>query len=170
MIYSIQSPTRAAANRRRLIVPRELWDQTWLGLRSRGRGKVESAAIWGGKRDDVSETAEAVYFLDDLAGHFQHRGYHYVPPKALARLFAQLQRDGRVIVADIHTHPTAWVDLSELDKEHPIEFRPGLHALVLPSYAIPAPSLRLSGVHEYEGDGQWRTLSRKEKQAVIMFV
>ena len=169
MTCSTQPITKAEPNNKRIVVPNEVWVQTWLGLQKRGKGKVESAAVWGGKRDDLSEIVEAVYFLDDLVGRFQHRGYHFVPPEALAQLFAQLQRDRRVIVADIHTHPTGWVGLSALDKSHPIEFRPGLHAIVLPSYAQSTPSLSLAGVHEYEGGGKWRILTDKMKEAVFTF-
>ena len=74
------------------MIPRELWAQTWSGLRDRGHGKVESAAVWSGKREGLTEIVESVYFLDDLGGRIQRRGYHFVPPEALALLFAQLQR------------------------------------------------------------------------------
>jgi hypothetical protein len=63
-----------------------------------------------------------------------------------------------VIIADIHTHPTDWVDLSDTDAAHPIEYRPGLLALVLPFFARRKPGLRGVGVHEYLGNGQWRRL------------
>jgi hypothetical protein len=169
MIYLIRSIIRGAPSRK-IVIPEKIWVQTWLGLRVRGRGKVESAAIWGGKRDALTETVEAVYFLDDLAGRVQFSGYHRVPEKALAQFFSQLQRDRRVIVGDIHTHPTRWVDLSDLDKDNPIEFRKGLYAIVLPSYAIPEPSLTLAGVHEYKGNGRWRALSQRAKRKLFTFV
>jgi hypothetical protein len=155
---------------KKIVVPHKIWAETWLGLRARGHGKTESAAIWGGKRDSSAETVEAVYFLDDLPGRVQFSGYHRVPEKALELLFNQLQRDRRVIVGDIHTHPGDWVDLSALDKNNPIEFRKGLHAIVLPTYALPEPSLSIAGVHEYKGGGRWRILSQRAKKKVITLI
>lgn len=158
-----------AASDKKIVIPEELWMQTWLGLRARGLGKVESAAIWGGRRDSLTETVEAVYFLDDYIGRLQRSGYHRVSVGALAELFAQLQRDRRVIVGDVHTHPSDWVGLSALDQENPIEYRKGLYAVVLPSYGRPSPSLSLAGVHVYEGDGCWRMLPQRTKKRIFVF-
>jgi hypothetical protein len=96
---------------------------------------------------------EAVYFLDDYAGGEQCRGYHRVPVEALTEFFATLQQQRQVIIADIHTHPGNWVGLSALDEDNPIEYRVGLPAIVLPSFALPRPSLSISGVHIYKGNG-----------------
>ena len=169
MISLIRSIIKGVPDKK-LFVPEKIWTETWLGLRSRGRGEVESAAIWAGKREAATETAEAVYFLDDLAGHVQDSGYHRVPEEALAELFGRLQRDKRVIVADVHTHPSEWVGLSGLDKRNPIEFRKGLYALVLPSYAMPKPSLNPVGMHEYLGNGKWRTLSKRAKKKTLLII
>jgi hypothetical protein len=168
MIYLIRSIIWGAPSKT-LLVPEKIWVQTWLGLRKRGRGKVESAAIWGGRREGSTEIVEAVYFLDDLAAHIQFSGYHKIPARALAELFNKLRQDRRVIVGDIHTHPSDWVGLSGLDKTNPIEFRKGIYAMVLPSYALPEPSLKSAGVHEYMGNGRWRELSQKAKKKYFKF-
>jgi hypothetical protein len=160
---------KAGAQNRKILIATSQWEMTWSGLRDRGHGNVESVAVWAGKRDGTTEIVEGIYFLNDFSGGLQHRGYHFVPPEALAKLFAQLQKDRRVLIADVHTHPTSWVGLSEIDKEHPIEFRPGIHEIVLPSFALPDPSLQAAGFHEYKGNGKWRTLSKKEKTILITF-
>lgn len=159
---------RAVPNKQ-IIIPEKLWRETWLGLRMRGKGKVETAAIWGGKRNQTAETVEAVYFLDDYDGGDRRARYHQVSTEALEQLFKQLHQDRRVIVGDIHTHPGRWVGLSDLDKENPIEFRRGLYALVLPLFALPAPSLASAGIHVYEGEGAWRSLTQNEKQLAFSF-
>jgi hypothetical protein len=130
---------------------------------------MESAAAWAGQRHGTAESVEGVYFLDDFGDTLQERGYHLATPEALAKLFAQLQKDRRVLIADVHTHPRGWVGLSEIDKEHPIEFRPGIHAIVLPFFALQEPSLQIAGFHEYKGEGKWRMLSRREKKTLITF-
>lgn len=168
MIYSTHQTTRAVPVRR-IVVSTKLWLDTWLGLRQRGGGRVESAAVWGGRRDVLGEVVEGVYFLDDLPGGLQRSAFHRVSSRATAELFSDLQRDRRLIVADIHTHPTGWVGLSGLDQANPIEFRNGLYALVLPSYGIPSPSLAIAGVHEYLGKGKWRELSQSQKRTAFVF-
>jgi hypothetical protein len=86
----------------------------------------------------------------------------------MAVLFSYLQRDRRVIIADIHTHPSGWVGQSHTDEAHPVEFRCGLPALILPSYAKPRPSLNCIGVHLYKGDGKWQTLSKTAKRSLFV--
>jgi hypothetical protein len=125
-------------DKRSIHVPRAIWERTWGGLRRRGAGAKESAAVWAGRQCADLEQVEAVYFLDDYAGGEQCRGYHRVPVEALTEFFATLQQQRQVIIADIHTHPGNWV---------------GLPAIVLPSFALPRPSLSISGVHIYKGNG-----------------
>ncbi len=168
MTYSTQLITKPVPNRK-IVISEELWLQTWLGLRARGSGKVESSAVWGGKRDDSTETVEAVYFLDDWDGGCQEAAYHCVSPEALEQLFRRLKEERKVLVGDIHSHPTEWVGLSPLDKANPIEFRKGLYAIVLPRYALPSPALSSAGVHEYAGNGRWRALSQKAKKELFTF-
>jgi hypothetical protein len=155
--------------KRRIELPRAIWSLTWSGLRSRGAGIKESAAVWAGRRADELESVESVYFLDDYAGGEQRRGYHRVAVEALTEFFATLQRQGQVIIGDIHTHPTDWVGLSALDEENPIEFRVGLPAIVLPCFAKPSPSLSICGVHIYWGKGKWRPLGDAQKRELFTF-
>lgn len=167
--YSNREITTGAPVSRQMNVPVRVWDETWFGLRRRSRGRRESAAIWAGRRTAGVEHVEAVYFLDDYRGGVQQRGYHRVSVEALDQFFKVLQRDHRVIVADLHTHPGLWVGLSALDEENPIEFRVGFPAIVVPSFARPAPSLSLAGVHLYEGKGKWMALTDQEKEELFVF-
>src|SRR6266404_5755558 len=103
--------TKSVQAERKMYVPTGTWAATWSGLRSRGAGGKESAAIWAGRRSDGLEHVDEVYFLDDYAGGEQRRGYHRVHVEALTEFFAALQRRRQVIIADILTHPTDWVVL-----------------------------------------------------------
>lgn len=141
-----------------LFISSELWERTWLGLRARGYGQREAACVWAGESSDLEERVSEVIFLDDLPGVESFALQHRTTRKATAVLFEQLREKRLSIVADVHTHPEEWVDLSWVDKAHPIEYRPGLTALVLPGYATGAPSLKETGVHVYLGDGEWRHL------------
>lgn len=137
------------------------WSLTWQGLKSRGGEERETACVWGGRRLDDEEFVEGVYFLDDL-GTSRGRLYHRTPREATVALFHALRQKGHVIIADMHTHPGPWVGLSPTDEEHPIEYRRGLLALVLPFFARGEPNLRGVGAHEYLGDGRWRRLRAAE--------
>jgi len=144
---------------RHLTVSGSLWRSTWQGLHTRGGGERESACVWAGTRDRDVETAETIIFLDDLPGTIGRRLQHRTSREAVAALLRLTRELGLVIVADIHTHPADWVDLSVVDQAHPIEYRIGLLALVLPDFASGPPELARAGVHEYLGDGRWNTLT-----------
>lgn len=143
-------------------VSSEIWLATWEGLRERGNGLREAACVWAGRRRQGRWSVEDVIFIDDLPGTHASALRHSTSPKASAALFGILRSRNLAIAADIHTHPDDWVGLSEIDQLHPIEYRVGLIALVLPWYGEVVPSLHVTGVHEYAGDGEWRLLEPAE--------
>lgn len=143
----------------KVYIHRDLWKLTWSGLKGRSGGARESACVWAGARLEEVWRVRSVYFLDDLgpvsAGPLHHRASR----ACTANLFSALREHGESIIADVHCHPEEWVDLSPTDEDHPIEFRIGLLALVLPHFASAEPDLRGVGVHEYLGSSAWRRLS-----------
>lgn len=157
-------------NKASLVVSMGLWQMTWEGLRARSRGRRESACVWGGRRSNDSEVAEEVHFLDDLPGVIGYRAFHSTSREATQALFARLRALGQSIVADIHCHPGRWVGLSETDAEHPIEYRVGLFALVLPCFATGMPRLSRTGVHIYLGDGVWQKFSGGDAKLRIKII
>lgn len=150
-----------------IVVTRELWVQTWTGLQKRGGGVRESACVWGGIRSTAQDTAQSVVFLDDLPGVNAGARYHQLSRKTVEALFKILMTNHHMIVADIHTHPGRWVDLSPTDAEHPVEFRRGLPAMIIPNFAMNPPTLDGLGLHEYMGEGDWRRLSPAETTNVM---
>lgn len=150
-----------------LSIPSELWRRTWTRLRAHGDGQREAACIWAGDSSDHEERVTDVIFLDDLPGVEAFALQHRTTRKATGALFAMLHDKKLSIIADVHTHPQDWVDLSWIDKAHPIEYRPGLTAIVLPNYAVGVPSLETVGIHIYLGDGQWRQLDREQAKSKV---
>lgn len=142
-----------------------LWRATWLGLRRLSGGHRESACVWGGRRDGDGWHAERVIFFAEGADAGSH--YHRTSTAATAEAFRELRSAGLRIVADIHTHPEKWVGLSAIDQEHPVEYRGGLLALVLPDFAAGSPDLGHVGAHLYEGDGRWRELDPLSAVAIL---
>lgn len=132
-----------------------IWIETWRLLKEMGDGRFESACVWGGVNEGGRLRAKKIYPIGPEHGVRRGSLFHRMTLDGASRLFADLRADGLRIVADVHTHPAEWVGLSDVDREHPIEFRRGLICLVLPGYAVGNPSVELTGVHVYRGDGQW---------------
>lgn len=147
---------------RMLFVARALWQATWAGLRERGGGVREAACVWLGTRSGTVEHAFDVVYLDDLPGTTARRVQHRTSREGVDMLLACARDRKMSLVADIHTHPGRRVDLSEIDQAHPIEFRVGLLALVLPHFATTEPDITTIGLHEYAGDGRWHTMRGTE--------
>lgn len=148
--------------KRCLRISPDLWEQTWAGLLSHGGGEREAACLWAGTRNGALEIVREVLFFEDFGETNQGPLHHRIPRNVTAAMFAHLQSTQELILADVHTHPGRWVDLSPVDSAHPIEYRIGLLALVIPAYAKGRRVLSRVGVHEYLGEGQWRTLREYE--------
>lgn len=146
----------------RIELPAHLWEETMGGLAARSQGVREAACIWAGTRASDTCRASEVLFLDDLPGAIGHARSHRTPRQALEALFSHLRLKGLQIIADIHTHPGSWVGLSSEDRKHPIEFRVGLVAIIIPHFAQMAVKLTEAGVHEYLGQQRWRQLPPAE--------
>lgn len=144
------------------VITQQLWRATWLGLQRRGGGARETACVWLGEQEGEQEVAREVVFLDDLPGTVGRRLQHRTSREAVRIVIDRARELGLTIVGDVHTHPGEWVDLSEVDRVHPIEYRIGLLALVLPTFAKGPPRLKGVGVHEYLGAGEWKTFEEEE--------
>lgn len=147
---------------RTLHIARTLYERTWLGLQQRGRGARETACVWLGDQDREREVAREVIFLDDLPGTVGRRLQHRTSREAVRILIDRARELGLTIVGDVHTHPGLWVDLSDVDRAHPIEYRIGLLALVFPAFAKGPPRFEGIGVHEYLGSCEWKTFEDHE--------
>lgn len=152
-----------------LIIPHNLWQLTWAGLAQRGSGKVEAFCVWAGDRTSSSLQVKEVIFLDDLPGVQGFPLFHKISREAVARLFEILKSKSLDLIADVHTHPEEWVDLSQIDQENPLEYRVGFYSVVLPYFGKSDPSLDLTGLHRYTGSLKWKTLSAQEKIELIQF-
>ena len=148
-----------------LYIPADLWALTWSELHRRSGGQVDAACAWAGERTSTAWTVKSVHFLDDFGAIDAGPLHHRASRASVEGLFDEMRRRGEDLIADVHTHPEDWVDLSRTDREHPLEYRLGMLAVVLPWFAATAPSLRQVGVHEYVSTATWRRLSGAEVAA-----
>lgn len=142
-------------------IPSLLWIRLLRQLRKRGGGCRESGALLLGKPG--SQRVSKFLCYDDLDETALDSGIVMFHAKGFVRLWDICQREKLRVLADIHTHPTSWIDQSESDRTHPMVAQPGHLALILPNYAK-ANKKPLGGaaVYEYLGDHQWKTWPVKE--------
>jgi hypothetical protein len=152
-----------------LCIPISVWEKTVHGLCTRSGGRRESGCIWAGKREQAWHIRD-VFFLDDIPGTKRQSLYHRTPRSAISIIFEMLREKEYQIIADIHTHPSFWVGLSEVDKQHPIEYRAGLIAMIFPHYAQRDSSFSNIGVHKYLGSHVWRELSVPEIEKRFLII
>lgn len=145
-----------------IYIDKKCWESTMKGLLQRSKGVRESACIWAGVRYETEWRVNDIIFLDDLKGTQKGRLFHSTPREASKKAFEILRGKGLQIIADVHTHPEKWVGLSPVDMQHPIEYRTGLLAIVIPHYARYPVTLNNLGVHEYLGSTKWRQLPLDE--------
>lgn len=146
-------------NKPEILISTTQWKETWAGLKIRGQESREALCVWAGDRKSQPWKVLEVVFLDDFPGVEGFARFHRVSREAVTALFRCLHQKNLQLIADVHSHPGSWVGLSDIDMEHPLEFRVGFLSLVLPSYAIPKPDIGAVGVHEYIGNMEWKTLT-----------
>ena len=123
-------------------------------LKRRGAGRRESGAFL--LAASGSRRIQRAAYYDDLCPGSLDEGYIVFANSGYVALTQLCQREGLSIVADVHTHPGAWTDQSEADRDHPMMPRAGHIGFIVPSYAQSSRHhLRGVGAFLYHGDGRW---------------
>jgi proteasome lid subunit RPN8/RPN11 len=140
-----------------LEIPRLLWFNLIRALRARGEGRRESGAFLLSRPKNRRVRAFVPY--DDLDPHALDKGYIHFADSGFVPLWKLCAARGLSVIADVHTHPGQWTDLSGSDREHPMIAQGGHIALIVPSYAA-MNSLGTNGVgaHLYLGSGEWESM------------
>jgi proteasome lid subunit RPN8/RPN11 len=137
-------------------IPSLLWMRLLRQLRKRGDGFRESGSFLLGK----TESRRVCKFLcyDDLDEAALDSGIVTVHAIGFVRLWDICQKQHLRVLADVHTHPTSWIEQSESDRTHPMVAQPGHFALILPNFAKPnRKPLGGAAVYEYLGDHNWKS-------------
>jgi len=160
-------PHQPAAPPPPLYVPRSLVRDTHDAFLPYWRAGVEVACYWFGLTSEQVAVATTVALpcLEQSSGHYRVDG------TSLRRLATEMRAQGLVNLAQIHTHPAAWVGHSVYDDEHAYSTRTGALSLVWPDYGCcyPHDLLRRLGVHERQ-DGRWVHLSEDDAARRIKLV
>ena len=136
-------------------IPLLLWMRLLRQLRKRGGGHRESGAFLLGKTGSRKVSRFLCY--DDLDPAALESGIVTVHAIGFVRLWEICQKQNLRVLADVHTHPSSWIDQSESDRTHPMVAQRGHLAMILPNYAKPnRKTLGGAAVYEYLGDHQWK--------------
>ena len=142
-------------------VPRSTLDRSWHLLRQDGLKSVESTVLWGGRRFGDQAVVMSVLYpcgADVLMTPQLLR----VGADAVAEMGRWLRGQDQRALAQVHTHPGAWVGHSPTDDDHTIATGEGFISIVWPRFATaPLPDLAGAGVHRLRA-GSWERLSPEE--------
>jgi hypothetical protein len=143
-------------------------------LARRGHGNRESGAFLlstnrtqshGRPRDNWPIVTRVAYYDDldpaSLTGGITFGADGYSALNAICRR-GQLQ-----VVADVHTHPQAWVGQSETDAGHPMSAVAGHVALIAPNFARARVRPEDLGVHVLDGSGRWASYFNEEAARLV---
>ncbi|MFL5560845.1 MAG: Mov34/MPN/PAD-1 family protein [Gemmatimonadaceae bacterium] len=119
----------------RLLVPRSLADSAQRHLRKVGRSGNEGFALWAGRFQGREFVVEETIIPAQHAMRCETGVCVRVDGDELFRINRHLYSIGRLLVAQLHSHPTEAYH-SETDDEYPIATTAGAFSLVIPDFAV----------------------------------
>lgn len=141
-------PTMLLGRAAHVIIHADVLAASWAHVQGCGRIGVEAEVLWGGvwQRDTATVTlAVAPVGAAVAAGPLAHGlslGMHAAVTRALETAQCPL-------IAQVHTHPEAWVGHSGVDDRYPFARDDGFLSVVWPHYAQGRmPGLSAWGIHE----------------------
>jgi proteasome lid subunit RPN8/RPN11 len=146
-----------------IYVPVFLWRRVILQLRARGAGERECGAFLLGPIGAQARISTFVCYDDLDPDAYQGGGiaFHAV---GNGRLWQHCREHQLQVLADVHSHPGAWVGQSDIDQRNPMIPIVGHTAIIVPHFAHTSWwSLKAVGIYEYLGNFNWRNHSTLTK-------
>lgn len=137
-----------------LFIPDSLWAKL-LDTFDESPRDVERVAYLDGLRLRDGEGVVTTVVVPDAT---LNAGWYQVSADAVMQAGSHMFTHGLVRLAQVHTHPTDWVDHSSTDDRIAYSQRPGAISIVLPDHARRRPRPADGGVHVRTSSG-WRRLS-----------
>jgi proteasome lid subunit RPN8/RPN11 len=128
-------------------------------LAQRGGGNRESGAFLLGRISEKPSGGRPwpvahVAYYDDLDAECLTGGITFRGFEGLWRVCRELKM---TVVADVHTHPSDWVEQSRTDSDNPMISTIGHLAVIVPNYAQYTPHPDEFGVHVHLGGRKWES-------------
>ncbi|SPA36211.1 conserved hypothetical protein [Cupriavidus taiwanensis] len=152
-----------------LEIPASLWTELIADLRRRGGGRRESGAFLLGKMNGAVRRVEAWVPYDELDPNALTSSYVRLDTPAFARLWSKCSDLGKIVVADVHTHPRGPCQ-SNSDRTNPMVSQAGHLALIVPNFACGQVTTRDVSVNVYLGGKQWESFFQRDAQARVRLV
>lgn len=147
-----------------LLISEILWSRMLDELEHAPRDVERVAYLDGVRLGDVATVTTVT-----IPNATLRRGNYHVGAGAIAESGHALRRNGLVRLAQVHTHPTEWVDHSPTDDEMAYSQRAGSISIVLPYHAHRRPDPGSGGVHVRDRSG-WRRLSPEDAGVLVRLV
>lgn len=140
-----------------LLVPQNVLTETWGAFQEGARSGVESTVRWACPAALAKADVVVITTVVSPAQRVS-QDYFEIPYDATRAMGETLRSRGLVNVAQLHTHPRAWVGHSSWDDSHAYSSREFALSIVWPNYGSMLPSIDQWGVHECR-TGTWVRLS-----------
>lgn len=141
---------------RRITITHLTWMRLVSELRRRGHGQRESGAFLAGRKDDTERRVVRFICYDDLDHHALEYGVVALHAAGMSALWDLCRKESLIVLADVHTHPSADTRQSDTDQHYPMVPIAGHVAMIVPNFGRTSPwSLAGVGVHVFEGAGRW---------------
>ena len=151
----------------KLEIPKLLWCELIERLASSGQGKRESGAfLLGTVQPKRNVTSYLLY--DEISPSALRSDYVFLLGKDMSKVWAECERQGAQVVADIHTHPFGPTQ-SKSDRAHPIVSISGHMALIVPNFATGSVLAEDLGVHEFQGQSCWQSWFGNDAASKLRF-
>ncbi|VAW71875.1 hypothetical protein MNBD_GAMMA12-1809 [hydrothermal vent metagenome] len=144
----------------KLEMRRALWNEIVERLARSGQGKRESGAFLLGTLQP-SRKVTAYILYDDISPSAQHSNYVRLLGGDMSKVWAECDRQGVQVVADVHTHPLGPAQ-SKSDRVNPIVSLNGHIALIVPNFAVGCVRPEDLGLHEFLSQGRWKSSFKVE--------
>ena len=150
-----------------IVIPDSVWD-SMLDEFAREMRAVEQVVYLDGVRYAVLPSVGVVTTLTIPDAHLED-GRFEVSSESMSQAGKHLRQFQLKRLAQVHTHPEAWVGHSPWDDLKAYSSAPGSMSIVLPDYARFRPTLNDAGVH-LRTETKWRQLVASEVSHYVRVV
>lgn len=155
-----------SSNISQLEIKRSLWANLVTDLRMRGGGKRESGAFMLGRIEGAVRQVDSWVPYDLLDSAALSNGYVRLGTQAFTALWARCAELGKVVVADVHTHPLG-PRQSQSDRANPMIAQAGHVALIIPNFAQGAVLPNSISVNIYHGAKRWSSYIGRDAELLV---
>ena len=164
MIFLIQGIiARMKTPHPKIQISKSLWQKLCADLKSSSVGRRESGAFLLGHDSKI----ESYVLYEDLDQNCLFQGAIRLQGKHYGQIWKICRERSQKVIADVHTHPGREFQ-SSIDRANPIMAKKRHVGLIIPFYAARNPTPSKTGIYQYLGHRQWRTISPKKRHEALI--